>query len=767
MCLSLQVKFYIFLLMMELSRPTVLALVFLVLGTGCPQTTLTPPDDEQLAPAWSPAESEATYASECAACHGEVGEGGLGPALDDWTRGEDALTGVISETMPSADPTRCEGPCARGIARYILENFEASRCAEGETALAPRRLRLLNRREYDATLRDLFAPYVGEASGQACADVSACELGRERCASGVCEAIPCSTYVFALDLGDRRPGSVHVAGEFNGWAAAPDQGLMMGYLPSRNLWYAEADLGEGDFLYKYVIDGSEWIQDPVNPDSADDGFGGRNSIARVSCSGGGGGGGPLANPWSSGLPVEPRGERFGFDNGAEQLFVSGVHLDVYLGAARTLGALARERVVEVAGCDGSGDASTCAGAFVDAFGPRAFRRPLTAAERTRYVAQVMAQDDFGDGVEAAARTMLASPHFLYRSEVGELDARGGFTLTGWEMASALSYTFWGTMPDAELLRAAGAGELDSPAGIEAQATRLLDDPRSGDVLGVFAEQWLGIEVLDGKPKNNAMFPGWSDALGDSMRASTRAFFVELARSETASFEELYTAEHTFVDDRLAAHYGLPAPGGFGMTRVTAPAERRAGLLGHASIHAAHAHSDQTSPVKRGMFVRANLLCQTFPPPPANAGGVPEVDPNATTRERFAQHSADPACNSCHTYIDPVGFGFERFDAVGAWREREAAGPIDASGALDDVEGIGSGTEAAFTTLPELGQALAGADSARECLARQTYRFGFGYAEGPDERCTIEALARNVEGPGAIRKLLIALPSSPAFRQRRP
>jgi hypothetical protein len=689
----------------------------------------------------------------------------LGPALDDWSRGEDALAASIDETMPSADPTRCDGPCARGIARYILENFEASRCVEGELTYAPRRLRLLNRREYDATLRDLFAPYVGAASGQACADVSACEIGAQRCAAGVCEALPCTTHVFALDLGDRRPGTVHVAGDFNGWAPAPDQGLMMTYLPSRNLWYAEADLGEGDFAYKFVLDGSEWIQDPANPDSVDDGFGGRNSLARVSCAGGAGG--PMANPWSAGLPVEPRGERFGFDNGVEQLFVSGIHLDVYLEAARTLGALAREHVGDIAGCDGSGDAGACAGAFVDAFGARAFRRPLTGAERARYVAQITDQADFGDGVEAAARAMLASPHFLYRSEVGALDEQGGFTLTGWEMASALSYTFWGTMPDAELMRAAGAGELDSPAGIEAQATRLIDDPRADAALGVFAEQWLGLDALAQKPKNTALFPRWSDALGDSMRASTRAFFIELARSETASFEDLYTAEHTYVDDRLAAHYGLPSPGGVGMTRVTAPPERRAGLLGHASVHAAHAHSDQTSPVKRGIFVRANLLCQTFPPPPANAGGVPEIDPDATTRERFAQHSADPACSSCHTYIDPVGFGFERFDAVGAWREREAAGPIDAAGALDDVEGIGAGTQAPFTTLPELGQVLAGADSARECLARQTYRFGFGYAEGPDERCTVESLAGNVRGPGAIRKLLISLPSSPAFRHRRP
>jgi hypothetical protein len=354
--------------------------------------------------------------------------------------------------------------------------------------------------------------------------------------------------------------------------------------------------------------------------------------------------------------------------------------------------------------------------FVRAFGLRAFRRPLTDEELSRYTAM-------GDP-SLIVQSMVSSPNFLYRSEVGEPRGDGTYALTPYELASALSYFFWGSMPDDALLTAAANGTLASAQGVEAQARRLMADARAREQLKHFSVQWLGVERVLTEDKSPTLFPSFDANARQALYAQTQDFFAGATR-----FEDLFTD---------------------------------AGVLAQGSFLASNAHSDQTSPVLRGLAVRQRLLCQELGTPPPNAGNVPAIDPNATTRERFSQHSSDPACHACHQYLDPVGFGFEQYDAIGQYRTTENGKPIDASGDLADIEGLGSGTHAPFNTLAQLGALLAASPSAHACMARQMFRFASGYVERPEDACVLKALAGNDD----LRELMVAIALNPNFSVRR-
>jgi hypothetical protein len=253
----------------------------------------------------------------------------------------------------------------------------------------------------------------------------------------------------------------------------------------------------------------------------------------------------------------------------------------------------------------------------------------------------------------------------------------------------------------------------------------------------------------------------------ALEAETRRFVQHVVFDGPGTLDELLTADYSFMNAAVTGYYGLPAPGGDGFVKVPYGGVPRAGLLGHASVLAVHAHSDQTSPIRRGLMVRRRLLCEELPPPPPDAGGVPDVDPDATTRERFAQHTEDPVCASCHRYIDGIGFGFEHFDAIGRFRDREAGQAIDATGDLNDVERLGSGTSAPFATLPDMARTIAGSDAAPACFVRQYYRFARGFRETLAERCARLALeARFREAGGDVRELMIGAVTLPDFLVRR-
>lgn len=606
--------------------------------------------------------------------------------------------------------------------------------------LGPRQLRLLTRREYDSTIRDLFAlPPGAGCEGESCAG----------------PPVACAR---AFELpGYAQAASVHVAGSFNAWAGTVAAG---GWALARDegagVWRGEFSFDPGTYQYKFVVDdGQAWLPDPANPDGAPDGFGGTNSVLVHSCPPG------QVQPFSPSalLPVESRPEGFAFDNHAAAGLVTAVHADGYLRAAEQVAEVALQHRDGWLPCAPGDALAACAEAFVGQFGRRAFRRPLTAEERARYAGLVTAQGELTAGLRVALQAMLISPHFLYRREIG--DETG--TLSGDEVASALAYTLWGTMPDAALFAAADAGALGDVAGVEAEVRRMLADPRAYAAIGAFAVQWLGVEPILTADKSAALFPDVDAALRRSMLEETRRFVshVMLASGKPG---ELFAADYSFVDDpELAALYGVGGADESG--KVPLPADR-SGLLGHASVLATYAHSDQSSPIRRGLFVRRSLLCQELGVPPPNAGGVPEVDPNATTRERFRQHSADDFCRACHQYIDELGFGFERFDALGQYREQENGLPIEPDGDMNDLEGLGTQTSAPYTDLRGLGALLAAGTSPRACLARQFFRFSRGHREKVEDLCAVDALAATLTETDDIREMIVAALTSPGFLRRK-
>jgi len=708
-------------------------------AVGCAKGTA---DEDGGRPDVSHLDGAALYASHCAACHGEVGEGGVGPTLIDWDRDEDTLIDIVEVRMPTTNPTACDEACATAVARYVIAAFTSEALACDEVQPGARQLRLLTRREYRNTIFDLFPSFSSDATGS---------------------ADDCRTAHFRYDPRGRALSSVHVAGSFNEWSSSA---WPMRLDPSTGAFTLERELGEGTHQYKFVLDGSEWIADPDNADGADDGFGSYNSVITIACDAAPDPStGALADPTTS-FPVETRPDGFPFDDHAASGRVTAVHADEQIRAAERIVSALGDDIEDLAPCD-LAEGASCAEEFARTFGERAFRRPPTDAEIARYGALVLAGDSPIDGMRVAVRAFLVSPHFLYRSETGEPLEDGSFALTGWEIASALSYGLWGSMPDEALFAAARDGALSSDEDLEREARRLLDDSRARVTIRAFAVQWLGVEAISDQPKSAVLFPDADDALREAMLEETASFVAHVVFDGSGRYDELVSADYTFADARLAAHYGLDGVGEEGNQRVTTAEVRRAGVLGHAALLARYAHSDQSSPIQRGIFVRRRLLCQEFAAPPPDAGGVPDVDPSATTRERFAQHTEREACASCHRYIDDLGFGFESFDALGRYRTMDGDLPVDSRGNLNDVEGLGTNTDAPFSTLPELGRILAESDAAEACFVRQYVRFQRGAREGAAERCGIDALTKRFHDSGGdIRSLIVESYLSPAFRRRR-
>ncbi len=320
---------------------------------------------------------------------------------------------------------------------------------------------------------------------------------------------------------------------------------------------------------------------------------------------------------------------------------------------------------------------------------RAFRRPVRPAELDRLVALVReAVADgapFAEGVRDALEAVLVSPHFLFQVEEagGPPDAEGVTPLDDYALAARLSYFLWSTMPDAALTAAAARGELGrAPA---APVRRMLADPRAGALVDGFADQWLTLRRLATATPDPERFPAADAALRADLLRETEMFFEAIVQ-EDRSVLDLLDAPFTFVNERLAKHYGIPGVAGDRFRRVALDGERRAGVLTHGSVLLVTSYPTRTSPVKRGKWLLEQVLGQTVPPPPPGAGDLPATGAEgrpATLRERMAMHLRDPACAACHQRLDPLGLAFENYDAVGAWRTRDGDGDVDPSGVLPD------------------------------------------------------------------------------------
>jgi hypothetical protein len=474
------------------------------------------------------------------------------------------------------------------------------------------------------------------------------------------------------------------------------------------------------------------------------------------------------------LPVESIVD--GFNNHAGAQVVTSRHLDEFLATG--------ERLVTQALAENRGRLVTCAGAagcdrsFISSFGRRAFRRPLTADEVQRYsllFAPSTTNGSFDKGVELVMRAMLASPHFLYRSEVGDKAADGSYRLTPFELATAMSYLLVGSTPDDVLLDAAAAGSLASSDGIETQARRLLQDPRSRPAIAAFFRQWLGIDGFLFTNKDSAVYPGFTDEIRRAMADEADAFVDHVTLDSAAAggagtFKELFTADYVFASDALARFYGLPLTGNPGLARTPAGSgadRRRGGALTLGALLGAHAHSNESSPVRRGVFVRQALLCQSLPSPPANLNVMPPgLDPSLTTRARFQRHSSDPACSGCHKNIDPLGFGFERYDGVGAYRDSEGGMAIDDAGDVLGLESLAGTDHHPFAGPVQLGALIGASANAQACFARQLYRYARGGEGGGRDACAIKKLQGVFAASGGnIQQLFIEVLKQKSFSQR--
>jgi hypothetical protein len=453
--------------------------------------------------------------------------------------------------------------------------------------------------------------------------------------------------------------------------------------------------------------------------------------------------------------LPPDEETLDFDDIAAAYSVSSLHADRYLEVAEQAAAALTTDVAGMtvlAGCDPTGGDASCVSAFVAAFGRRAWRRPLTDEEQAAMLQLYRDTADPAptDGLAGVVATMLQAPQFLYRPEPAVPGGSSSQPVDGYALATRLSYLLTGAGPDQALLAAAEAGDLATEAGLLAQTDRLLADPRAAELFVHFASEWWEIEPLATMDKDESLYPAWTDGTPAALTEETTRFLAE-AWSNGPTLASLLTAPVTFADASLAAYYGLPAPSGAGYQRVALDPARAAGMLTQGSFLAVHAKANQTSPVLRGKFVRAQLLCTPPPPPPPSiVVSPPVVDPRLPTRQRFAQHTADAFCAQCHTLMDPIGFAFENYDPIGRWRNTDADVPVDASGAL-----TGTDVDGALDGVPSLAAKLAGSAEVGTCAATQWFRYAFGRSEQTSgDLCAINALAGALTGPGGDFKQMV-------------
>ncbi|HWB75886.1 MAG TPA: DUF1592 domain-containing protein [Nannocystaceae bacterium] len=457
----------------------------------------------------------------------------------------------------------------------------------------------------------------------------------------------------------------------------------------------------------------------------------------------------------------------GFDNNGSVATVGDAIAEQYLHAAEALAADAIGRLPELLPCDPALADDACIDAFVAAFVRKAWRREPTAQQLAALRAVYDAGGGLEHGIGMLIETVLQSPRFLYRFELGRDELGDGLArLDGHEIASRLSYFVWGSLPDDALLDAAAAGELEARDAVMAHAERMLDDPRAEDGVVHLFEQVLGLQALDGIAKDPAVFPAWSDAVRDSMHGETRRFVAEAVLHDDGTLDGLVNARFTFADATLAEYYGLAQALGPELERVELDDDdHRGGLLRLGALSAALGKFGATAPVLRGKFVRQQLLCESLPPPPDDVDfEPPDIDPDATARERYEQHSIDAQCSGCHVRMDPIGFGFEHYDGAGAWRELEHGLPIDDRGTIVGLDARG---DVHFTGVDGLADELLASGRLHDCVALHSFRYALGRAETLQDECTLDELRASFRAHGDIRRLVVEIVGSEAFRTVRP
>ena len=415
--------------------------------------------------------------------------------------------------------------------------------------------------------------------------------------------------------------------------------------------------------------------------------------------------------------------------------------------------------------DGEEPWEQCAGRIIERLALRAYRRPPSEREILRLMGLAAAAMQSGESFEGMVQTVLqailVSPRFLFRIEQDAGPSEGARHIDSYELASRLSYFLWSSMPDDKLLKAASEGFAESEEEIARQVRRMLDDPKSVALVDNFAGQWLQLRNLPGAQPDGERFPEFDEELREAMEEETRHFFESVVR-EDRSILDFLDSDYTYLNERLARHYGIAGVAGREFRRVALPDRNRGGLLGQASILTVSSYPTRTSPVLRGLWVLDNILGQPPPPPPPD---VPELGETSgqlqgTLRDQLEQHRANEGCMSCHLVMDAIGFGLENFDAVGKWRVSDGGAPVDCSGSLPG--------DRAFETPGQLRRLLVEteAESFARTLSRKLLTYALGRGVSRLDNPAIDEIQHKLEGAGyRFSALVQGIVASKPFRMR--
>lgn len=407
----------------------------------------------------------------------------------------------------------------------------------------------------------------------------------------------------------------------------------------------------------------------------------------------------------------------------------------------------------------------CAKRIVENFARKAYRRPPTADEVGRLVRLVEKAwergDDFDHGIQLAVQAMLVSPHFLFKVENDPKSGQQPHPISDHELATRLSYFLWSSCPDEELSRVADSGQLR--AQLVDQVRRMLRDPKVRALADNFAGQWLQIRNLKAAAPDAKLFPQFDESLRSAMMQETTLFFESMVRDDRNLLDFL-DADFTFLNERLAKHYGIPDVKGGQFRRVSLQGTKRAGILTHGSVLTVTSNVTRTSPVKRGKFILESVFNTEPPPPPPDVpelSETPEAAASASLRQRLELHRSKSECAVCHQKMDPLGIAFENFDAIGSWRTKDGAFKIDPSGELPDGR--------RFDGAAELRAILRqNSDAFRRCLAEKLLIYGLGRGLAPTDRCAVDRICdRTKQKQDKISELIFAIVDSEPFQYRNP
>jgi len=435
-------------------------------------------------------------------------------------------------------------------------------------------------------------------------------------------------------------------------------------------------------------------------------------------------------------------------------------------------ALAQNRNGLLPGCTET--SNNCDESFVDDFAKRAYRRTLSAQETNDLRAQFNSEytngggaTAFNEGMKLVMRTALMMPQFLYKSEMGVAEG-GNFRLSQHEIASVLSYMFWGTMPDATLMSAADSGQLTTAAQLRTQAQRLLADSKARAHVVRFGEQWLVAGPGDIGVKDANIFPSFNTSIREAMTEELRTFLEHVAFDSSGKLDELFEADYVFVNNTLANYYGISGVNGSNMQKVIDPAGNLGGILTMGAVMAAHGHQNESAPFPRGNFIRGHIMCQQLPDPPEDLDtSFPPPNPDETTRQRFEARVQSPACQECHQYLNGPGFAMEAFDGAGKFRTTDNGSPVDVFSSILALNNLVDTDTTNVSGGQELQTLLATATSVRSCYPRQAFRFARGYAESGDDQNTINNLVLAFQASNYdLLELMVSLTQLETFSLRR-